>query len=152
MTTIEDIEAFIRDFEAGALPKSRWTHEAHLLVGLWYLWNHPPDDALDIVRRRIRAHNEAVGTANTDNSGYHETVTCIYLKGIAAHMAQHANMSLPDSLALLLKSPLASKDWPLAYYSSERLFSVVARRRWVSPDLPPGERGGNAPSPPLIRK
>ena len=139
LPTVEDIEAFIRDFEAGALPKSRWTHQAHLLVGLWYLSNHSPDDALLLVRKFIRAHNDAVGTANTDSSGYHETLTRFYLNGIAAHMALHSGKSLADSLALLLKTPLANKTWPLDYYSRERLLSVVARRQWVAPDLMTGE-------------
>ena len=132
-----DIESFVRQFEARTLPKPRWTHHAHLLVGLWYLSKHTPAEALDIVRQRIRAYNVAVGTANTDNSGYHETLTRLYLNGIAAHIASHSGESLPHSLALLLKSPLARSDWPLELYSRERLFSVQARREWVEPDLQP---------------
>ncbi len=133
----QDIESFVRDFEACILPKPRWTHQAHLLVGLWYLSRHPPAEALDIVRERIRAYNVAVGTANTDSSGYHETITRLYLNGIGAHLARHGTQSLPKSLALLLESPLARSDWPLQFYSRERLFSGRARRQWVEPDLPP---------------
>jgi hypothetical protein len=131
-----DIETFVRDFEACTLPKPRWTHQAHLLVGLWYLSRHTPSEALNIVRERIRAYNVAVGTANTDTGGYHETITRLYLDGIAAHMARYGTPSLADSLALLLESPLARSDWPLEFYSSERLFSEQARRQWVEPDLP----------------
>ncbi len=90
----QDIEAFVREFEACTLPKPRWTHQAHLLVGLWYLSRHPPAEALNIVRERIRAYNVAVGTANTDRSGYHETITRLYLNDIAAHMARHGTLSL----------------------------------------------------------
>jgi hypothetical protein len=132
----QDIEAFVREFEACTLPKPRWTHQAHLLVGLWYLSRHPPAEALNIVRERIRAYNVAVGTANTDRSGYHETITRLYLNDIAAHMARHGTLSLARSLALLLDSPLARSDWPLQFYSRKRLFSVLARRQWVEPDLP----------------
>lgn len=132
----EDIEEFVRQFEACTLPKPRWTHQAHLLVGLWYLSKHTLAEALDIVRQRIRAYNVAVGTANTDNSGYHETLTRLYLNGIAAHMARHSGEPLPHTLALLLKTPLARSDWPLEFYSRERLFSVLARLQWVEPDLP----------------
>jgi hypothetical protein len=134
---MDEMAAFIDEFEGGKLPKARWTHHAHLMTGLWYLSYHPPDEALAIVRRRIRAHNEAVGTANTDSSGYHETLTCFFLHGIADHLAAHRGESLPVSLALLLQSPLADKNWPLASYSHERLFSVAARRRWLEPDLAP---------------
>jgi len=135
LATTQEIEAFIRDFEACSLPKTRWTHHAHLAVGLWYLSHHAPDDALSIVRRRIQAYNEAVGTANTDSSGYHETLTVLFLRGITTHIAAHSDKSLTESLALLLQSPLANKDWPLAFYSRERLFSVTARRQWVEPDV-----------------
>ena len=134
------LAAFIRDFEARRLPKSRWTHQAHLLVGLWYLSRHEPAEALAIVRERIRAHNESVGTANTDDSGYHETITRLYLDAIAAHRARHAGASFEESLRQLLAGPLADSGWPLKYYTRERLFSVAARRQWLEPDRkPPGD-------------
>ena len=131
----DHIAQFIRDFEACTLPKALWTHQAHLLLGLWYLSNFPLAEALPLVRKRIRAYNEVVGTANTDSSGYHETLTRFYLQGIAAHVARHHEKSLPESLALLLETPLAHSEWPLAYYSRGRLFSVLARRQWVAPDV-----------------
>ena len=142
--TAQEIEAFVRDFEALRLPKPRWTHHAHLIVGLWYLTHHSPDDALSIVRQRIRTYNEAVGTANTDSSGYHETLTRLFLRGIAAHISTHSTASLPSSLVLLLQSPLAHKDWPLSFWSRERLFSVVAWHEWLEPDLTPNENTRNA--------
>ena len=135
--TALEIEAFVRDFEALRLPKPDWTHHAHLVIGLWYLTQRSPDEALAIVRQRIRAYNEAVGTANTDSSGYHETLTRLFLRGIAAHIDAHRDESLPCSLALLLQSPLADKDWPLSFYSRERLLSGAARQGWVEPDLTP---------------
>ncbi len=144
LATSQDIEAFIRNFEACSLPKSRWTHHAHLLVCLWYLTHHPADDALAFVRQRIRAYNEAVGTANTDNSGYHETLTRFFLSGIAAHFARHRSESLPVSLALLYQSPLANKEYPLAFYTRERLFSAAARHQWLEPDLGRNEPNGKA--------
>ncbi len=130
-----DIETFVRQFETCTLPKPRWTHQAHLLVGLWYLSRHAIAEALDIVRERIRAYNVAVGTANTDNSGYHETLTRLYLYAIAEHKERNSGESLPHSLALLLETPLARSDWPLQFYSRERLFSVQARNEWIEPDL-----------------
>jgi hypothetical protein len=133
----EDIEAFISDFEGCRLPGERWTHHGHLLAGLWYLWHYPPDEALATVRRRIRAHNESVGTANTDSAGYHETLTVLFLRGIDRHRAAHPDATLAKSLVLLLQSPLASSQWPLQFYSKELLFSVAARKAWVEPDLAP---------------
>ena len=137
--TLEEIEAFIHDFEACQLPKARWTHHGHLLAGLWYLWHYPPDEVLALVRRRIRAHNESVGTANTDSGGYHETLTVLFLHGIERHRAAHPDVTLAKSLSLLLQSPLTSSQWPLQFYSKERLFSVAARKTWLEPELAPLE-------------
>ena len=135
--TIDRYEAFISDFEACKLPRARWTHPAHLAVGFWYLWHHPPAEALKLTRERIWLHNEGVGTANTDTGGYHETITRAYLHGIADHQARHAGLPLLDSLVLLQSTPLARSDSLLQYYSRDRLFSLTARRGWVDPDLQP---------------
>ncbi len=121
------------------LPKDRWTHQAHLAAGFWYLNKFSPDEALSIIRERIQRHNESVGTANTDNSGYHETLTCLYMSAITAHISLHRNVPFDESLDFLLKSPLLDKVWPPKYYSKEHLFSVLARREWVEPDLQPIE-------------
>jgi hypothetical protein len=44
-------------------------------------------------------------------------------------------MRLSLALESLLASPLGSSEWPLEYWSRERLFSAAARRAWVEPDL-----------------
>jgi hypothetical protein len=137
LNTDEEVASFIRDFEACRLPKARWTHQAHLTAGFWYLHKHEPDAALDIIRERIQRHNESVGTANTDNSGYHETITWLYMRAIALHISRHKTLPFADSLAALLASPLGDSKWPLKHYSHERLFSVAARRHLVEPDLQP---------------
>ena len=135
LATTYDFEEFIREFEGLTLAKARWTHHAHLAVALWYLARHPFAEALGIVRKRIRGHNEAVGTANTDSEGYHETLTRLFLRGVAAEMARHRGEALPEVLAAVIGSPLGEKTWPLRFYTRERLFSVEARRGWVEPDL-----------------
>jgi hypothetical protein len=141
------VAAFIEEFEARRLPKPRWTHHAHLMAGYWYLTRLSPAQALDVMRERIRAHNESVGTANTDSSGYHESITRLYLDGIAAHMASNRDAGFGESLRLLLRGPMADSGWPLKYYSRARLFSVAARRDWLEPDLQPLERGaGQVPA------
>ena len=140
--TVAEVESFIMDFEGCRLPQERWTHQAHLVAGFWYLSRYGMPEALNTVRDRIRRHNEAVGTPNTDTSGHHESITRLYLDGIAAHMALHQDASFEDSLQRLLRGPLADSGWPLKYYSRARLFSAAARREWLEPDLQPPERGG----------
>ncbi|WP_315858099.1 cupin domain-containing protein [Cyanobium sp. Morenito 9A2] len=156
-TTAADIEALVGAFEVGTLPKARWTHEAHLVVALKTLEQRPFSAALTHLRTRIRAYNEATGTANSDHSGYHETLTVHFLRGVGGHIARHPGWPLADSLAALLASPLAERDWPLAAYSPGRLKSIEARRSWLEPDLgpkalwaaaaPPRPRGSHYPAP-----
>lgn len=119
------------------MPRARWTHHAHLAVGFWYLLHHTPAEALGIVRERIKSNNEAIGTANTDRDGYHETITRAYLCGIADFSERHTKMPPLEALLLLTASPLGSSTWALSHYSRERLFSVQARKTWVEPDLLP---------------
>lgn len=135
--TRQEVAAFIALFEDGRLPRARWTHRGHLTAGFWYLTLHPLAVALSTMRVRIRRHNEGVGTQNTDSSGYHETITRLFLGGIGAHIVRHAELRFEQSLSALLSSPLTDSRWPLRFYSQQRLFSVEARRQWVEPDLEP---------------
>jgi hypothetical protein len=43
--------------------------------------------------------------------------------------------ALHELVNALLRSPMGSRDWPLRFYSRERLFSVEARRIFVAPDI-----------------
>ena len=77
-----------------------------------------------------------VGTANTDTSGYHNTITRAYLRGIRMFL-EGADLGRPVHTLVneLLTSPMGGRDWPLRFWSKERLMSVEARRGWVEPDL-----------------
>lgn len=133
--TAEELARFVGEFESRTLPKARWTHEAHLLTALWYLTRHTEDEALDILRARIRAYNEAVGGRNSDTEGYHETLTRLYLRGVREFVQARVAEPLEALAAALLASPMADRAWPFQFYSRERLFSVAARRDWLEPDL-----------------
>ena len=98
---------------------------------------HGPAAALELLRARITAYNASVGTANTDTSGYHETITRFYVIVIDRFLAT-ADRSLDlDALAQQLIAAHGDRRLPLQHYSESRLFSPVARRSWVEPDLRP---------------
>ena len=139
--TADGIAAFIARFEACELPRAEWTHHAHLLAAVWYVSRHPYAEALATVRRRIRAHNEAVRTPNSDTEGYHETLTRLYMRGVAAELARQGDAPVDRLRHAVVNSPMGDRALPLRFYSREFLFSVGARRDWVEPDL--------APPPPL---
>jgi hypothetical protein len=49
--------------------------------------------------------------------------------------ASEGHGGLAQRVNLLLGSPQGRREWPLRFYSRERLFSVEARLGWVEPDL-----------------
>lgn len=118
------------------LPKLEWTHAAHFAAAFWLL-TRPDRDALREMPGLIRAYNEATGVANTDSSGYHDTITLASLRAARAWLNARPHEALHVSLAELLASDYGRSDWLLAYWSKRLLFSVEARRRWVEPDLRP---------------
>lgn len=119
------------------LPRAEWTHEAHLAACACLLLEYP-----DFVPERdlpgtIRAYNLAVGGVNDDTQGYHETITQFYVLAVRAHLAEHAVGTLVERVNGLLKSVRGCRDYPLRFWSRERLFTPAARRGWVEPDLRP---------------
>ena len=120
---------------ARALPRAEWTHEAHLAATLWLLVERPDIDLDAELPGIIRRYNESVGGRNTDSEGYHDTITRAYLAAVRAHAAETADEELRVRVNALLSSARGRRDWPLRFYSPERLFSVEARRTFVPPDL-----------------
>jgi hypothetical protein len=115
------------------LPKAAWTHAAHFAAALWLISNGRDGET----PRLIRAYNLAVGGVNSDAEGYHETITQASLAAARAFLADRAGQPLHQVCNDLLASPYGRSDWLLKYWSRERLFSVAARRGWLTPDLAP---------------
>lgn len=132
-------------FRARTLPHPRWTHQAHLVVGLWHVLNLPADAALDALRRGIAAYNESVGTANTDGSGYHETITAFYAWAIRKFVGE-ARTGATGAATLRRCSSSPTRCSPAAMRRSASRSSITAatacsrsptRRAWQEPDLKP---------------
>ena len=121
---------------ARTLPRDEWTHEAHLAATTYLVLNHPEIDLDAELPGIISRYNESVGGVNSDAEGYHDTITRAYLRGIRLFLAE-AEESRPihELVNELLMSPMGRRDWPLRFWSKERLLSVEARRGWVEPDL-----------------
>jgi hypothetical protein len=133
-----EIERIGTAFIACSLPKSEWTHAGHFAAVL-YLLRHRPDWEVSVAMPPlIRAYNEATGVANTDSSGYHESITQASIRAARSVLQAHAaEAALHRVLNALFASELGRSDWLLRYWSRSTLFSVAARRHWVAPDLAP---------------
>lgn len=141
MKTFSELDRIAKQFNDCTLPHDLWSHEAHLKVGIWHLLNYSFDEALKLLRKRIRAYNDCNGTPNTDDSGYHETVTRFFLILINERLQQGFSKSGNEASVNELLESLADPQLILGYYSKAVLFSVDARRTWIKPDLRPLDDG-----------
>ncbi len=130
-----DIRRIGEGLLACTLPKADWTHEAHLAACTWIVRNRP-----DIVPERdmpmiISRYNESVGGVNSDTEGYHETITQVFIAAVREHLGEvDRSVPLVEAVNALLLSERGRRDWPLRFYSRERLFSVEARREFWVPE------------------
>ncbi len=119
---------------ACTLPKSAWTHEAHIATCAWLVLERsdidPERDLPDLIRR----YNVSVGGVNDETQGYHETITQVFIHGVRQALARSEG-GLAQRINALLSGPEGRRDWPLGFYSRDRLFSAEARLGWVEPDL-----------------
>ena len=123
-------------FLARTLPREEWTHEAHLATTTYLLLRHPEIDLDRELPDLIRRYNESVGGVNSDTEGYHETITRVFLAGVRLFLSEaDKDEPLHELVNELLLSPMGRRDWPLRFYSRDRLLGVEARRAFVSPDV-----------------
>ncbi|MCW1967973.1 MAG: hypothetical protein KIH69_007615 [Anaerolineae bacterium] len=133
--TSEDVEVFVAQFRDCTLPCERWTHHAHLTVGLWYVLHYTPDEALNLLRDAIRAYNTTCGVPNSTTRGYHETITRFYV-WLTDQFLQTTDRSRPLlELRNALVEQVGSSELPMQWWSRERLWSPEARAAWLEPDL-----------------
>jgi hypothetical protein len=131
-----EIEHIGEGLLACTLPKAEWTHEAHLAATTWLLLKRSDIDIDRELPGIIRRYNESVGGVNSDTEGYHETITRTFLSGVRLFLAEaDLRQPLHEIVNELLLSPMGRRDWPMRFYSPQRLFSMEARRSFVRPDL-----------------
>jgi len=132
--SLNEIKTLIRAFEDCTLPKSEWTHPAHLTVALWYLTHYSEIEATNSIRNNIQRYNSAKGIKTTKDSGYHETITLFWIRIISQYLAAKPNGELLD-LANGIIENYRNKNLPFEYYSRDLLMSWETRTNWVEPNL-----------------
>ena len=135
-TTDAEIEHLGEGLLACTLRKEEWTHEAHLAATTYLLLRRPDIDLDKELPGVIRRFNESVGGVNSDTEGYHETITRAFLHGVRLFLTEaDPKEPIHELINELLLSPMGRRDWPLRFYSRERLFSTEARRDFIEPDV-----------------
>jgi hypothetical protein len=133
--TEQEIDEFVAGFEAGTLPKERWTHGAHLLTGACYVHALGEVAAIDRMRQCVRRYNEAVGGRNTETSGYHETITIAWIKLLAGLLRASEPVARAAFAAKSVERFAGDRDILRQYYDFDLADSVDARRTWIPPTL-----------------
>jgi hypothetical protein len=137
--TLAEIIEIAEGLRDCTFPVARFHHREHCLAAAYFLKVFPGVDWRSEFPQFIRRYNVAMGGANTEDAGYHETITQFYIDAIEAFLRGHADGSVLDACRALLQSPIVQPDFALRFYSRQRLFSREARRRYLEPDL-----GGNS--------
>ena len=134
-TSDEEIATIGSGLLDGTLPKTAWTHAAHFAATLWLLRCRPEVEISRELPGFIRGYNEATGGANTETSGYHETITQASIRAARAFLMEAPLRPLFVTCNALMGSRLGEPEWLLEYWTRSRLFSVEARREWLEPDI-----------------
>jgi hypothetical protein len=130
------LEALIAGFEDGSWPRAQWTHAAHLALGACYILEG--DAALDRLRIGIPRYNVSQGGKNTEDSGYHETLTCFWHDVMRDFIA--ALPSGLDRLAIaraVVTEFAPQRDLFRQYYDFDVVNSREARAKWIPPTIRP---------------
>ena len=131
----EALDQFLEDFEQARIPFSDWTHAAHIAMACCYIRKLPRADLLPTVRRNIRNYNARGGGKNTDTSGYHETLTVLWLWVLADYLQSFPEQTPRiEQVRMAVDKFSADRLYP-QYYSYDVVKSGEARRRWMEPDM-----------------
>ena len=132
-----EIDTFLAAFEGCTLPKAEWTHAAHLLTGACYVYALGREAALAKMRSCVRKYNESVGGKNTETSGYHETITVMWIRLLDQLLRESGPTHRAEFAALAVEQFGAQRDIFREYYDFDLPGSTKARRQWVEPTRKP---------------
>jgi hypothetical protein len=126
-----DVE-LTRALERGEIGNKDFHHASHLHVAWVYLAESSSvHQAANKTRDTLRRFAAAAGKPEK----YHETITLFWVHLLSRAYAAGRGERLQE---IVRANPqLLEKNFPLAYYSAERLFSNQARTSWVESDLKP---------------
>lgn len=131
------IQGIVKGFIDGTLPKTEWTHHAHLIICVHHLRTFEFYEATLMIKLGIIKYNDAIGLKNTIDRGYHETMTLFWIWVVDAFLEDHQERTIEEQINVLVDSPFSKKYLPFFFYSEDHIFSKEARTKWVEPDQRP---------------
>lgn len=131
--TEDEILSVIEKFETATLPHENWRHADHLLMAMHYSLNNNFENALNKMRSGILRLNESHGVVTTNERGYHETLTVIWTRAVFDYVKANPIKDLVKLANEIISK--FDKNYPLKFYSRERLFSIEARYNYIEPEF-----------------
>ncbi len=134
--TEESLDNFLAAFEDGSWPVAEWKHAHHLVMATCYVLAYGRDEALQRARFNIPKYNEAQGGQNTEDSGYHETLTVFWIDRVTEVLP--VGVSRVEAVRHVVTALAPKRDVWREYYSFDVIQSREARARYVPPDVGSG--------------
>lgn len=131
--TEAEIFAVVKSFENGTISRDDWKHAEHLTVALYYLSHHDFEASVCKMRDGIFNLLKAFEVDLTKEMPYHETMTIFWMRTVFDFKNSKNGASIVDICNELTGK--FDKDYPLRFYSRERLFSDEARAEFIEADL-----------------
>ena len=132
-----ELQRFVETWKAGKLPKAAWTHAAHVGMAAYFAFDHALEATFAIMKAGILHHNTSVGTPNTEDSGYHETLTRFWATEIGEFVRCGHFASRLEAVRAAVALYGANRDRYKSFYSFDVVRDRQARREWVAPDRSP---------------
>ena len=130
--TEDSLDRFISSFEDGTWPGADWKHVHHLVMATYYVMKYGRDEALRLARNNIARYNEAQGGRNTEDSGYHETLTVFWIDAVANTIP--AGKQRLEAVRHVVEVLAPKRDLWREYYSFDVVNSREARAAYIAPD------------------
>jgi hypothetical protein len=131
------LQQFVQTWKSGKLPKSAWTHAAHVAMAAYFAFDHALEATFAIMKAGILHHNTSVGTPNTEDNGYHETLTRFWSAEIGEFVRSGRFASRLEAVRAAVAVYGGDRDRYLLFYSFDILRDRRARREWIAPDRRP---------------
>jgi hypothetical protein len=132
-------EAMLKSFEDVTLPFEQWTHRAPVRVCYLYLLANPFDEAMQKIRRGIKAYNAHNHVPESATTGYNETTTVAFAHLIAATIRAYRETHPVKSADEFcdMHPQLMTKHALRLFYSPQQRMHPLAKSQFIQPDLAP---------------
>jgi hypothetical protein len=144
-------DVLLRRFEARELTEAEWHHREHVRLAYLYLLQHGLAEATDRMRSGLKALNAAQNVPENLDRGYHETITCGWMRLMHCALCEFGPAESSDAF-LDRQTHLLARRALLFFYSRDRIMSWDAKKTFLEPDLAPLPKsakalasGGNSP-------